>query len=102
MKFAKCKITVLKRTVNQDLIDEYAVSKKDFVACDQFSDGQEFIVEQPFSAPDGFCQWAWAEIRHDIMTISVGGDVPWIKPQGVTIAGCTDWFRPVIFKVERI
>ena len=101
-EFSKCKITVLKRTVNQDLIDEYVVVKKDFGACDQFSDGQEFVVEQPFSAPDGFCPWAWADIRNDIMTMAVGGDLPWIKQQGVTIAGCTDWFRPVIFKVERI
>ena len=72
------------------------------MACDQFSDGQEFVVKQPFSPPDGFCPWAWADIRNDLMTISVGGNVPWITPQGVAIAGCTDWFRPVIFKVVRM
>jgi uncharacterized repeat protein (TIGR04076 family) len=51
--------------------------------------------------PEGFCPWAWADIRGDIMTIMAGGDLPWIKQRGTTITGCTDWFRPVIFKVER-
>lgn len=29
-------------------------------------------------------------------------DMPGIKQRGTVITGCTDWFRPVIFKVERI
>jgi len=98
----KCKITVLKRMLNQDLADEYLDAEKGFAACERFSDGQEFVVEHPFEAPENFCPWAWADIRGDIMTIATGGDLPWMKQHGVTIAGCTDWFRPVIFKVERI
>ena len=100
----KCKITVLKTMVNQDLADEYLelddMSSFDF--CERFEDGQEFVVERPFGIPEGFCPWAWADIRQDILTVAVGGDPPWMKQRGTTIAGCTDWFRPVIFKVERI
>jgi uncharacterized repeat protein (TIGR04076 family) len=98
----KCKITVLRRTLNRDLADEYLITEGDFGACDQFSDGQEFVSENPFTMPEGFCPWAWADIRGDIMTIAAGGDLPWIKQRGTTITGCTDWFRPVIFKVERV
>ncbi len=98
----KCKITVLKRTVNQDLVDEYLDAAGDFGACERFSDGQEIVVEHPFRMPEGFCSGAWADIRGDIMTVAAGGDLPWKKQRGTVIAGCTDWFRPVIFQVERI
>ena len=97
----KCKITVLKRMLNKDLADEY-LDVDDFHACEHFSEGQEVIVEHPFRMPEGFCQWAWADIRGDIMAIAVGGDFPWIRQRGVQITGCTDWFRPVIFKIERL
>ena len=97
----KCKITVLKRMLNQDPVQEYLETKGRFGACEQFSDGQEFVLEDPFGMPEGFCPWAWADIRGDLMTIMAGGDLPWIKQRGATITGCTDWFRPVIFKVER-
>ena len=98
---SKCKITVLKRTLNKDLADEY-MDAEDFGPCERFSDGQEFVVEHPFEAPAGFCPWAWADIRGDIMTIATGGDFPWMKQRGVQITGCTDWFRPVIFKIKRL
>jgi len=98
----KCKITVLKRMVNQDSADEYLDVTGDFGACERFSDGQEIVVEHPFRMPEDFCPWAWADIRGDIMTIATGGDLPWIKRRNTAITGCTDWFRPVIFKVEQI
>ena len=98
----KCKITVLKRMQNQDLVEEYLDIQEEFGACDVLKEGQEFIVDQAFQMPEGFCPWAWADIRHDIMTVYAGGDLPWMKQRGTVITGCTDWFRPVIFKVERI
>jgi uncharacterized repeat protein (TIGR04076 family) len=98
----KCKITVLKRTINQDLADEYLEDTEGFGPCERFKDGQEFVIERPFDIPENFCPWAWADIRADILTVVVGGDRPWIKQRGAAIAGCTDWFRPVIFRVERM
>jgi uncharacterized repeat protein (TIGR04076 family) len=77
----KCRITVLKRTLNQDLIDD------------------------PYGVPEDFsgrCVWAWADIRKDIMTVAMGANMPGIKQPGTVITGCTDWLRPVIFKVERV
>jgi len=98
-----CNITVLKRTVNRDLIDEYVDDEyKNIGACERFSDGQEFVVDAAAEPPDGFCAWAWADIRKDILTVAFGADVPGINRRGTVITGCTDWFRPVIFKVERL
>ena len=102
-KMPKCKITVLKRTINQDLIDEYLENEnKGMKRCELFKDGQEFILDRDYRAPEGFCDWAWADIRYDILTLAYGGSMPGMKQRGTLIVGCTDWFRPVIFKVERI
>ncbi len=102
----KCKITVIKRTLNQDLIDEYLDdSCKDLNKCEIFSDGQEFTIEnhnELAQAPKGFCHWAWADIRKEISMVYSGADFPGLRDKGVMIAGCTDWFRPVVFKLERI
>lgn len=99
---ATCKITVLKRTVNRDLIDEYLADPSKMGACNLLRDGQTFLIANLFRMPEGFCEWAWADLRPHIMTLAAGGDLPFIKPRGTLIAGCTDWFRPVIFKIERI
>lgn len=102
----RCKITVLKRTINQDLIDEYLEdTHKDIGPCECFREGQEFVVESHKElsvVPEDFCAWAWADIRRDILTVAVGGDMPGFRQRGTVITGCTDWFRPVIFKVERV
>lgn len=105
-RLPKCKITVLKRTVNHDLIEEYLEDEyKNTGFCECFYDGQEFILESEADfqkVPQKFCDWAWADIRKDIMTIAYGAHVRGIKQRGTLITGCTDWFRPVIFKVERM
>ena len=100
----KCKITVLKRTINKDLIEEYIEDKyKEMELCEIFKDGQEFIIDPNLAkVPDGFCDWAWADIRKDIVIIASGGDIIGMKNKGTVITSCSDWFRPVIFKVERI
>jgi uncharacterized repeat protein (TIGR04076 family) len=105
-QIAKCKITVLKRMIDRDLIDQYLEnSYEDVGPCEIFEDGQEFLLESEgeFSVvPEGFCAWAWADIRKDILTIATGGNIPGYRRPGTVITGCTDWFRPVVFKVERV
>ncbi len=87
-----CRITVLKRSVERDLADRFRDGK--VKQCDAFSDGQEFTAKQPWSPPEGFCPWAWADIRSYVMANFHGGDFP-------TVACCTDGFRPVYFRIER-
>ena len=57
----KCKIMVLKRMANQDLIDEDMGEEhkaKDVAPCPHCRDGQEFIVESPGVIPERFRAWA--------------------------------------------
>ncbi len=98
----KCKITVLKVTINQDLVDEYLNVDEHYGPCSRFREGQTFIIDQPYELPAGFCAWAWADIRNTILSIATGATKPWSKQPGVEVVGCTDWYRPVYFKVERI
>jgi uncharacterized repeat protein (TIGR04076 family) len=99
----RCKITVLKRTLNRDLVNEYLDDAyKDTGLCECFEDGQEFVIDPGEGVPESFCVWAWADIRGDIMTVAYGGDMPGMKQRGTLITGCRDWLRPVIFKVERM
>jgi uncharacterized repeat protein (TIGR04076 family) len=100
-----CKITVLKKTFNPDLIDEYLLEEcKPHGPCECFEEGQEFIIN-PSQVPEEFhnrCPWAWADIYKDIISVTSGANMVGIKQSGIIITGCTDWFRPVIFKIERI
>ena len=96
---------MLKKTVHRDLIEEYIEEEyKDHGPCEAFKEGQEFIIE-PWTMPENFCSccaWAWADIRKDLLTVASGGNTPGLKKKGTVITGCRDWFRPVIFKVERM
>jgi uncharacterized repeat protein (TIGR04076 family) len=62
----QCKITVLKRTINQDLIDEYVEEAyQDVGPCEWFEEGEEFVID-PGVPPEEFCArctWAWADVR---------------------------------------
>lgn len=102
----KCKITVLKRSLHTDLIHQYLEDEyHDRDYCEMFEEGQEFIFDgYDFltAVPEGFCLAAWADIRQDVFSIMNGSDIPGMKEKGVIFSGCTDWFRPVIFKIERI
>ncbi len=100
-----CKITVIKRTINHDIINDYLKDEyQDRKVCERFKDGQEFLVtkESRYGPPEGFCQWAWADIRNDILILLYGGNIPHMKNESANIVGCTDWFRPVYFKLERV
>jgi uncharacterized repeat protein (TIGR04076 family) len=101
----KGKITVLKRIANQDLAEEFRkgdYNKRYPVPCNLFEDGQEFILENMSTPPEGFCNWAWIDIHRGVVQVLSGGNNGAIKQKGSTINCCTDGFRPVVFKIERI
>ena len=87
-----CKITVLKKTVHSDLYQQVRGTQGKL--CSVLEEGQEFIVSSPYKPPEGFCEWAWADIRQYIMAVYFGRE-------DTVVACCTDGFRPVIFKLER-
>ena len=102
----KVKITVVKRALHQDLIDNYI--KKDrypdgFGACSLWAEGQEFVIEGFPEMPDDFpCDWAWADIQRDVAMVLFGANLPWMAGEGKALTCCSDGFRPVSFLIERI
>jgi len=68
--------------------------------CPAFTEGQEFIVSNEM--PKGFCQGAWADIYRHITVLRWGGHYPWMNEKGKYLACCTDGFRPVVFRLERL
>jgi uncharacterized repeat protein (TIGR04076 family) len=98
-----CRITVLRRTLHRDLMDEFLDRERGICRpCTAFEDGQEFLIKGFPLRPDGFCDWAWADIHKDVMAVMFGADYPWIAAPGTAITCCTDGLRPVVFKVERV
>jgi len=86
------KITVLRRGFEKELVEQLKTGPKG--PCTRFTDGQEFTVSSQWAMPAKFCEWAYADIR---------AYIPMVLGQGNPIAVCcTDGFRPVFFKVERI
>lgn len=91
-KVTKCKITVLKKGYDKELFQTY--KDRDGKPCPLFEIGQEIIVNKWWNCPEGFCNWAWADIRPYIQQIFSGTEK--------TVSCCTDGFRPVVFLLERI
>lgn len=101
---SRCKITVLKKNYDKKLCEEYLNIETDenYNGCTRFKIGDEFIIEDHEDIPKEFCRWAWGDIKKDILTVMYGGNFPWAKKEGVSIACCSDGVMPVVFKVEKI
>ena len=95
---SQCRITVLKRCINQEIIREY-IAENDFDLCPKFMEGQAFILDYA-EKPEGFCSWAWADIQRDLAAIMYGADFPWFTDSGRHVVCCTDGLRPVVFLIE--
>lgn len=101
----QCKITVLKKTLHEDLADEFC--QGEVQACDRCVVGEEFIT-QSVKEPEGFpSSGAWASISNMVFVLLQGGNFGpsswnWMKNDETMITCCSDGVRPVIFKLERI
>ncbi len=98
----KVKITVLRKTFQEDLAKEYGV--ENLIPCKLFEEGQVFYAD--WAKPDGFCDEAWKAIYQYVFALAHGAGnelfyyKDWIKTKGVAICSCNDGLRPVIFKLE--
>ena len=98
------KITVVKKTLNKELAEQYCGEPAGTCPC--FSEGQEFICG--LDKPEGFCDWAWRDIHPMVAVLLTGGNFSsgifkgWMKDTGTMIGCCTDGIRPVVFRIERI
>ena len=97
----KCRITVMKKVIHDDLIEKYENPIEH--ACDM-KIGQEFISVDG-KKPDGFCDSAWDSMSSFVMTLSQGGGNfydGWMKNPKSAMISCNDGFRPVSFYIEVI
>ena len=95
---AHVKITVLRRTLNREYLADYADSP--WEPCERLAEGQKFISSGG-NMPEGFCSWAWCDIQKYVLTLARGGNFRGVRP-GLFVTCCTDGFRPVFFKLERV
>lgn len=100
--FYSCKISVIQRGYNKELIQRYLKRPEKMKPCERVTEGQEYWVTDPFTHPENMCASAWADIRPYILTMATGGCFSFGHNEDITIATCTDPFRPVIFQIERI
>ena len=93
----RVKITVMKKLFHEELIQDYAANPEVWTPCTHLKIGDEFItdLERPWDMPEGFCGWAWADIQRTVYGMARGG-------QDVFITCCTDGYRPVVFKLEKL
>jgi len=92
-KKISCKLTVLKKEFRKEYADRYRNGKG--AICNKFEEGQVFVTSSPWAPPEGFCDWAWGDIRTYIHLVYSG-------QSGPIVACCTDGFRPVFFSIERV
>jgi uncharacterized repeat protein (TIGR04076 family) len=97
----KCKITILKTTLQKDLAEEYGVPN--LSTCPLMREGEVFYAS--WAKPEGFCDEAWKAIYQYVFALAHGAETwyydDWIKDKGVAICSCNDGLRPVIIKIER-
>jgi len=95
-----CKITVLRRTINEDFANEYTKAKSEL--CPKTSEDQVFFSIDG-AKPDDFCEFAWIDIYKYIFALTFKGNFnEWMIGPNIVIACCTDGIRPVFYKIERV
>ena len=97
----KCKITVMKRAVHEDLMEKYELPLEN--ACDM-KIGDVYIANG-WKKPEGFCNSAWDSVSPFVLALSSGGENifdDWMKNKKSAMVSCNDGFRPVSFYVEAL
>jgi len=96
-------IKVVKTNTFPDL-QKYA--KQAIEPCPVFAVGQTFSTDE--EKPEGFCEWAWQDIRPYVFALLTGGNFSrgpfkdWMKDDTTIVANCTDGLRPVTFEIKRV
>lgn len=102
----KCKLTVLKTMLNEDLAKEYGI--EGLTTCPIMKEGDVFYAD--YAKPEGFCDEAWKAIYQYVFALANGANMDsswyyddWMNEQhkDMAICSCNDGLRPVIIKVER-
>lgn len=97
----KVRITAIRQTVYQDLIDQYENPIEH--ACD-IQQGQQWISLNG-KCPEGLCPSAWDSMKPFVQSLAQGkGNFfdGWMKNPMSAMISCNDGFRPFSFYIEAI
>lgn len=97
----KVRITVMRRTVYPDLMEQYENPIEH--SC-EMKPGQVFIANG-WERPQGLCNTAWECMSHFVMALSHGGENfydGWMKNPRSAMISCNDGFRPVTYLLETL
>ena len=95
----KVKITVMKKTCHQDLIEKY---ENPLVEPCSMTVGGIYFSENA-KIPEGFCESAWQNLYPYVFALALGGKNifdGWMKDEYSAMVSCNDGFRPVSFLLE--
>lgn len=97
----KVKITVMRRSVYNDLIEKYENPIEH--PC-EMKIGDTFIANG-WEKPDGLCNTAWECMSQFVMALSHGATGlydNWMKNEKSAMISCNDGFRPVSYLLEAL
>ncbi len=97
----KVRITVMRRTVYPDLMEQYENPIEH--PC-EMKLGQVFIANG-WEKPAGLCHTAWECMSHFVMALAHGGENfydGWMKNPRSAMISCNDGFRPVSYLLETL
>lgn len=102
-KRVKVKITVVKRLNTDEILKDInpGCSASIDPVCGLFREGQEFVTDMT-TVPEGFCPGAFVDIFRYVSGLRSGANYRWMNEKGKVLVCCTDGFRPVIFRLERL
>lgn len=72
---SRVRITVLRREIYEGLLAEHYApyaSERRAGRCSVFRDGQTFDTDRSCEKPQGFRDWAWADMQRDVASVSLG------------------------------
>ncbi len=95
----KVKITVMRKTQYDDLIEKYENPIEH--ACN-LEEGMVFVCKG-WQKPEGFCNSAWDTLSPFVMALTYGAEDiynGWMKNKKSAMISCNDGFRPVSFLLE--
>ena len=97
----RIKVTVVRTFSPEEVFgQEYRRPDGKIVERCHLSEGESWDTDG-FRIPEGFCRWAWEDLRKDRYMLLFGGNIPGAD-EGTVHVSCSDGKRPVVFKLERV
>ncbi len=95
----RCKITAIKQTIYEDLIETYEVPGGD---C-SIKVGQSWTTAGSYLRPEGLCEYAWLSLYPYVLTLASDGRGLFdglMRNERTAVISCNDGCRPISFLIE--